>query len=66
MMYAFENVVLLLTVNVVRSALPFLVLINTTPLAAALPYRAAADGPVSIFILSMSSGLISATPSEPA
>ena len=37
---------------------PFLVVIRTTPFAALLPYKAAAEGPLRIEILSISSGLI--------
>ena len=37
-------------------AFPFLVVIRITPLAACEPYRAAAEAPFSIFMLSMSSG----------
>ena len=47
-------------------SLPFLVLIRITPLAALLPYNAAADGPLSTEIDSISSGLKSAIPSVPA
>ena len=61
----FEKVVLLDTVTDVLSTDPFLVVISTTPAAAALPYNAAAEGPVSIEIDSISSGLISAAPSVP-
>ena len=46
-------------------SLPFLVLIITTPLAAAAPYKAAAEGPVKILILSISSGLKSEILSPP-
>jgi len=45
---------------------PFLVVIRTTPFAALLPYKAAAEGPLRIEILSISSGLKSAIPSVPA
>ena len=44
-------------------SLPFLVVIRITPFAALLPYNAAADGPLSTEILSISSGLKSAMPS---
>ena len=45
---------------------PFLVVIKITPLAALLPYNAAAEGPLKTERLSISSGLKSAIPSVPA
>jgi len=50
---------------VVFSVWPFLVVIKTTPFAAAEPYSAAAEGPVIILILAISSGFKSATASDP-
>ena len=47
-------------------SLPFLVVIRMTPFAALLPYNAAAEGPLNTEMLSISSGLKSATPSVPA
>ncbi|MNR03506.1 hypothetical protein D3C85_1194010 [compost metagenome] len=42
---------------------PFLVVIITTPFAASLPYKAAADGPLNTEIDSISSGLMFEIPS---
>ena len=44
-----------------RSGPPRFVVITTTPFAAAVPYSAAADGPFTISMLSISSGLMSLT-----
>ena len=56
-----EKLVLLLYVTLTLPATPFFVVIKTTPLEASEPYNAAAEGPVKIVMLSISSGLISAT-----
>ena len=52
------------TVNTVLPAFPFLVVMTMAPLDAFSPYRAAAAAPVKTDMLSISSGLMSAIPSE--
>src|ERR1700709_2657592 len=48
-----------LQIHLVAPALPRLVVITTTPFAASVPYSVAADGPFTISMFSMSSGLMS-------
>jgi hypothetical protein len=47
------------TVQEARPARPFLVVMTMTPLAASVPYSVAADGPFTISMFSISSGLMS-------
>ena len=61
-----SNVALEDTLIEIRPSLPFFVVIINTPLAAALPYNAAALAPFRIFKLSISSGLTSDNGSEPS